>query len=228
MRLSCHLDEKTTTYIFIDRQAMGDSTLAQDTTSMISNGDKAPTRTGEARAENKLGGSKTSPDGDETRAGVDGRRKCRQRSANDKSEACKWYRKRHNLLEDGADCGGDQMKPELRWLNSMREEFQIFSDGVRRLATSVDRALLECQKTLCAPGNTRTPRSLPRNMQLADFHQVLTDGGLQQTDGGSGRRGAMCFTSCDNGQRKLNPLASPWDDNYPADDSDCSDGVRTR
>ena len=45
---------------------MGDSTLAQVATSMISNGDKAPTRTGEARAENKPGGSKTSPGGDET------------------------------------------------------------------------------------------------------------------------------------------------------------------
>ena len=50
---------------------MGDSTRAQVATSMISNGDKAPTRTGEARAENKPGGSKTSPDGDETREGVD-------------------------------------------------------------------------------------------------------------------------------------------------------------
>jgi hypothetical protein len=36
----------------------------------------------------------------------------------------------------------------------------------------------------------------------------------------------MCFISCDNGQRKLNPLASAWDDNYSADDSDGRDGVR--
>ena len=33
MGLSCHLDEKTTTHIFIDRQVMGDSTLAQVATS---------------------------------------------------------------------------------------------------------------------------------------------------------------------------------------------------
>ena len=201
---------------------MGDSTLAQVATSMISNGDKAPTRTGEARAENKPGGSKTSPDGDETRAGVDGRGKCRQRSANDKFEACKWYRKRHHLPEDAADCGGDQMEPELRLLNLMRRELQTFSDGAQRIATGVDRALVEYQKTLCARGNTRTPWNPPRNTQLADFLQVLTDGGMQITDGGSGRRGAMSFTRCDNEQRKLNPLASAWDDNYPVDDSDGS------
>ena len=73
---------------------MGDSTLAQVAAGTGSHGDKEAARTGEARAENKPGGSKTSPDGDEARAGVDGRGKCRQRSANGKSDACKWYLKR--------------------------------------------------------------------------------------------------------------------------------------
>jgi len=115
------------------------------------------------------------------------------------------------------------MEPELRLLNLMRRELQTFSDGAQRIATGVDRALVEYQKTLCARGNTRTPWNPPRNTQLADFLQVLTDGGMQITDGGSGRRGAMSFTRCDNEQRKLNPLASAWDDNYPVDDSDGSE-----
>ena len=91
---------------------MGDSTLAQVAAGTGSYRDKAAARTGEARAENKPGGPKTSPDGDETRAGVDGRRKCRQRSANDKPKACKRHLKRHYLLEDAADCGGGQVVSE--------------------------------------------------------------------------------------------------------------------
>ena len=49
--ISYHLDEMRTCDIFIDRQVMGDSTLARDAPSTGSCGDEAAKRTGLARAE---------------------------------------------------------------------------------------------------------------------------------------------------------------------------------